>query len=191
MTKKIVLLFQVVLFSTLSFSQTQQEIDNVPINLQISHFSEANVKNILKRNIFFIGLKGHPTLYELKNYTDSINAILDSTKITLKSGTSWNPLKSPPKSKNVFFKALLNKVDSATSDRLNYLKFVSVYEKTGEFPYSMIDSLYFCNSYYNKIGERILKIEFISIPSSEEDKFILSERRVLFKDEQLLTQYLY
>ena len=183
MIKKIVLISLLFLFSILSFSQTQQEIDNISIKANPAPYSESSIKNTLIRNIGFISLKGHPRLYELKDYPDSLTVTMDSAKVTLKSGTSWDPYMNPPESKSITLKVIFKKVDSAATERLHYLKFVSVYEETGKFPYSMIDSLYFSNSYFDKNGEKILKIEFVNKPTSSEDRFNLFDRRILFKKE--------
>ena len=171
------------MFSLISFSQSDTENDKVPIKANPNPPSEFAVQAKISMQISLISLIENLSLYELKGYPDTLKTVLDSAKITLKKGTSWNPLKDPPESKFIVFKVIFNKLDSVAMDRINYLEFMSNYEDRKDIPYEMVDTLFFSNSYYANNNEIIMKINFICLPNIEKAKFELTHREIVYMKE--------
>lgn len=165
------------------------EEENISINPHPSHSTEMRFQIHIRNLISLCSIRVDPRWLELSACKDSsIKVMRDSTFIYLKSGTAWNPEKTPPQCRFFLFKYIA-KLDSInTINRLNYLEILSSYEHGGNY-FSLIDIIFFRNSYYSSENKKLMTIDFELKPDSlSKIGMSISKRDIIFSNLDCLSQ---
>lgn len=157
-------------FSLLSLYSYAQKAQNskTAINFNPSKREESRYKEDIQTNIKLASMRSLVFYLDSLKEQSVMNKPIDSVRIQLKSGTTWNPTGEPPKAKVLLHFKSRKKLDSAERDRLNYLEFISTFNAYGRNEaYKMLDYLYFSKSYVDKALDKRVTIEHYIRPDDE------------------------